>query len=206
MIMKAKKMVATTVIGAGLLLLIPALVHFGNYHDFPGFTETTDAARTRNSIASVVAGIVAQKMYDGNATINLAVIKSMYPDSEITGRTTPTSVDTKTDLTFAHNEFHATNGPSNMHGLLEGVVNKSEFDWAVHQTGPNTYEIGRFGLKFDTTLTLNVSNGRIIGDYNHPLKFNWKIEGTYSPAGIVNIDIQVPLSISDVTLVGTIKN
>lgn len=203
--MKSKRIVASTLIGAAILIGLPAGIHYDNYHDFPGFTETTAAGRTRNSIANVVAGIVAQKMYDGNSTINLTAKKSLYPNSEITGRTTPSSIDTRMDLTFAHNEFHATTGTNNKNVTLQGVLNKSEFDWAVHQTGTNTYEIGRFGLKFDTTLTLNVSNGRITGDYNHPLKFNWKINGTYNPTGFVTIDINVPFSISDITLEGTIK-
>jgi hypothetical protein len=51
---------------------------------------------------------------------------------------------------------------------MRETVDKSEFDWNVTQVDPSTWQIGRFDLKFDQTLTLTVADGRITGTLDKP--------------------------------------
>src|SRR3989338_4738352 len=115
-------------LGAGVIFATSGIT-CGEYCDQPGFSNKVEAGRTKNSIATVVAGIVGQKMY-GDSRIDLEIQKSLYPDARVTGITTSSSVDTHVDLAFNSASFTAQ---KNKDGNLEGEVDKSEFDWKVKQ-------------------------------------------------------------------------
>ena len=170
------------------------------YFDAPIFmSEKTEQGRTKNSIAAIVAGIVGQKLY-GNSTIDLEVQKTMFPNARVTGHTTSKEIDTHVELLMTSSHFTAENKA----GALEGKVSKSELDWDVKQTGSNTYVVSRWGPKFNTTLVLNVENGKIIGSYCRPLAFDWTINGTYDSNGRLHIDITAPFTLG-ITLDGNVK-
>lgn len=183
----------TALVGSGIVS--------SEYMDVFGFSEKHEMGRTKNSIAAVVAGLVGQKLY-GNSQIDVEILKQGWPDARVTGNTTPTSVDTYVDLAVTSSHFQAQ---QNRAGMLEGEVDKSEFDWKVRQTAQNSYEIARFGPKFDSRLNLNVADGKISGTYvrNGP-HFDWDAKGTYDDNGNVNIEIDGPLNLG-IRLVGKIS-
>jgi len=186
-------------LGAGVIFATSGIT-CGEYCDQPGFSNKVEAGRTKNSIATIVAGIVGQKMY-GDSRINLEIQKSFYPDARVTGRTNQNSVDTHVDLAFTSARFTAQ---KNNEGNLDGEVDKSEFDWKVKQISEDTYEIARFGPKFDATLVITVKDGKISGKYLRPgPHFNWDISGTYDQAGNVNFEIDGPFNLG-ITLDGKI--
>jgi hypothetical protein len=171
-----------------------------NYADVSGFGKDQQSGRTKNSIATVVAGVVGQKMY-GNSDIDVEIQKTMWPDARVTGATTPTSIDTYTDLALTHVHFTAS---ANDNGKLEGNVDKSDFDWKVEQTSDSTYKIIRFKPKWNAELDIKVLDGKIKGTYvRSGLNLDWDIEGTYDANGHINCEIDGPLSLG-VTLDGTI--
>ena len=183
---------------AGICFL-GVLTPWVQYSDISGFGNKHQLGRTKNSIAAVVSAITAHEMY-GNADIDVSVKKHFFPDAQVKGYTTPSQMDTTVDLTFGSSYFHANKSE----GLFEGVVSKSEFDWNIHQVGKGTYEIERWGLKFNSTLMLNVENGQISGTYVRPgLNINWDIEGTYDSKGNINVEIDAPLTLG-ITLEGKI--
>lgn len=170
------------------------------YIDVFGFSKF-EMGRTKNSIATVVAGLVGQKLY-GNSQIDVEIQKQGWPDARVTGNTTPISVDTDVDLAVTSSHFRAQRNGA---GMLEGEVNKSEFDWKVRQTGQNSYEIARFGPKFDSGLNLNVADGEISGTYVRTgPHFDWGIIGTYDDSGNLKIKIDGPLNLG-IRLVGKIS-
>lgn len=170
------------------------------YMDVFGFSKL-EMGRTKNSIAAVVAGLVGKMLY-GNSQIDVEIQKQGWSDARVTGNTTPTSVDTYVDLAVTNSHFRAQ---QNGAGMLEGKVDKSEFDWRVRQTGQNSYEIARFGPKFDSGLNLNVADGKISGTYVRTgPHFDWGIIGTYDDSGKVNIEIDGPLNLG-IRLVGKIS-
>jgi hypothetical protein len=169
------------------------------YMDIFGFDEKVQAGRTKNSIAAVVTGLVGQKLY-GNSNIDIDIEKSLWPDAKVTGYTTPESVETHVDLALTSAHFSA----QNKNGLLEGEVDKSEFDWKVKQTGSNSYDIARFGPKFDARLELRVQDGKISGTYIRPgPHFDWGINGTYDQNGNVKFEIDGHMNLG-ITLNGKI--
>lgn len=189
-------MIKKLIVTGAAIISIPVLVGLGfassQYADFPGFNDDNQDGRTKNSIATILTGLVGQRMYDGNSAIDVEVKKTFFPDSQITGYTTPQQIETHTSLTFTSSHFSAR---KNAVGLLEGKVEKSEFDWAVEQTGPETYRVQRFGPKFNTTLDLKIKNGTISGTYKRPAGFDWSIDGVYDSQGNVTIDVHVPLGL-----------
>ena len=187
--------------GAAGTALVSAGIVSSEYMDVFGFSEKPEMGRTKNSIAAVVAGLVGQKMY-GNAQIDFEIQIHGWPDARVTGQTTPTSVDTYVDLAVTSSHFKAQ---ANGAGMLEGEVDKSEFDWIVRQTGQNSYEIARFGLKFDSRLNLNVADGRISGTYVRTgPHFDWEVNGTYDANGNASIEIDGPVNLG-ITLFGKIS-
>ncbi len=174
----------------------------GEYADWPGiFSGRCEAGRTKNSISAVIAGIVGQKLH-GDSVIDLEVQKICFPDASLKGRTTQETIDTIVQL--ASTSAHFTSKISS-DGKFEGDVDKSEFDWNVRQSSVNSWEIARFGPKFDTTLKLEIRDGKISGVYERPgLAFDWDISGSYDDSGNVEIVIDAPLTLS-VTLSGTIR-
>lgn len=175
--------------------------HSCSYVDYPGYGKHTASGRTKNSVATIVTSAIAQQMYpQQDATINVAVQKPLYADVQITGQKTPTSLETKADLTFAHNDMHA----NIVREQLMGLIAKSEFDWQIKQVDKTKYHVSRANFKFDTTLDLKVENGNITGTYSHPLAFNWNITGTYTKEGHINVTIDVPFSTANMTLEGKI--
>ncbi|MDP2907113.1 MAG: hypothetical protein Q8O03_04190 [Nanoarchaeota archaeon] len=183
-----------SLLGIGFGLFLSYSVISSEYIDIPGFGgKNLGTGRTKNSISAIVAGIASKEIY-GNSEINLKVKKHFWPDAELTGYTTENSVDTKTDVLLTSARFKAE---TDTEDLLNGEVDKSEFDWKVKQTGPNTYKIARWGPKFDATLELKIEEGGIIkGTYNRPgPHFDWGIKGTYDKEGNVNIEIDGPLNL-----------
>lgn len=170
------------------------------YADYAGFDGRAETGRTKNSLSTVVAGVAAQQAY-GNAQLDLKLKKHLWPDARVIGSTTPNSVDTHVGLAFTSATFHATNGQNG----LSGKVDKSEFDWAVQQTSPDTYRIGRFGWKFDAYLRMTAKDGRITGTYERRgPHFDWHIDGTYGANGNARINIHGPMMLG-VTLEGKLK-
>ncbi len=195
--MKAGRM---GLIGA-VISAVAALGPCAQYSDMPGLSDDTQSGRTKNSLAAVVSGIVAQKLYD-NAQIDVTIEKSFWPDAKVTGYTTPNSIDTYVDLALTHAHFTAD---GNAASTLSGNVDKSELDWQVKQAGEDIYEIVRFGLKFNNTLTLQVGNGKVTGTYARTGElYDGKIKGTYDENGKVNIDIDDGMFSLGVTLDGKI--
>jgi hypothetical protein len=187
-------------IGYGFIAgsVIYGLTIISEYADIP--LTKTESGRTKNSIATVVSGIIANKMYD-NSKIELEVQKQSWPDSKITGETTDSTILSYNDLSMTSAKFTAQ---KNRDGKFEGKVDKSEFNWDITQTGNEKYHVGRFGLKFDADLEIKVSKGKITGEYQrHGIRFNWDIEGIYDSLGNVNINIDGPMNLG-INLVGKI--
>lgn len=181
--------------GAAVVAILGFAIASTEYMDIPGIGNSVQAGRTKNSIAAVVTGLVGQQMYE-KSKIDVKVQKIVWPDADLTGQTSSTSVNTYVDLSLSKANFQAE---ENLAGMLEGEVKKSEFNWKVKQTGQNTYEIARFGPKFDATY------GQISGTYVRPgPHFNWDISGTYDDNGNVDFEIDGPLNLG-IDIVGTIK-
>lgn len=187
-----------------LALMVPlagVTVTSYEYADVPGFSSKHEMGRTKNSLSAVVAGIVGQKLH-GESVIDLEIQKICFPDARVEGTTTKDSIDTLVDLATTSSHFTATTNAQE--GLL-GTVDKSEFDWKVTQSSDSSWEIERFGLKFDSTLNLTVQDGKITGLYERPgPAIDWRIEGSYNDSGDVIITIDAPFTLS-VTLSGTIQ-
>lgn len=181
-------------IGVGAL----GLNSCSQYQDFPGFSEDASQGRTKNAIATVVAGLVAEKITP-NATINLEVEKFWYPDAHIEGSVHNGTIYTHMPLAFTS----ATLRAEETGGLIVGTIEKSEFNWDLKQTGPDTWQLGRALLKFDHSLQLSVRDGHISGELARTMGFNWSIDGTYSPDGHVEIRIDGPMTLG-MTLRGTV--
>lgn len=189
-------LIALTAAGVGLSAL-----GAGMYGDIFGFDSDYQQGRTKNAIASVVTGIAAYEM-NPSSNIDVEVEKSIWFDSRITGYTTPSTIETNMDLLLTSSRFEAHTRTEE--GTLTGEVKKSEFNWGVRQTGPNRYEINRFGPKFDSRLELTVENGIISGTYVRPgPHFDWDVDGTYTADGRVEIEIDGPLNLG-VTVKGEI--
>ncbi len=185
---------------AGIIGVSTVGITSSAYIDFPGYGDKYQTGRTKNAVASVVAGVVAHKMYE-NASIDLEVQKPLWPDAKLTGTTTQNAVDTYVDLMFTSSQFQAT---ADGRGYLSGEVKKSDFNWNVQQSDQNTYEMSRFGHKFDSGLHITVSDGVISGTYTRTgPHFDWNISGTYDTQGNVMIDIDHP-TILGITLEGKI--
>lgn len=182
--------------GAG----VGAIAVTTEYADIPGFSSRTEMGRTKNSISAVVAGIIGQKLH-GDSVINLEIQKICFPDAKVAGTTTSDTIDTLVELATTSSHFTATTNPR---GELVGSVEKSEFDWDVKQSSDSSWEIARFGPKFDATLKLEMQDGKITGIYERPgPAIDWEISGSYDQSGHVEIIIDAPFTLS-VTLSGTI--
>lgn len=185
---------------AGVLAIFGSGITCHEYADYPGFGASTELGRTKNSLASIIGGIVAQKI-GGNSNIEITVTKTLFPDAPLSGQTTTNTIDSLVDLTLTSSKFTATGDPG---GLMKGKVDKSEFDWNVTQVSDDKWEIGRLGWKFDTTLELTVKDGVITGEYVRPgPHFNWGIEGTYDQGGNVKVEVSIPFSL-DIGLAGKV--
>jgi hypothetical protein len=176
-------------------------IHSGSYIDYPGYTKVTNSGRTKNSVATLVTSAIAQQMYPNqSATIDVNVKKPFFANSRITGKQTPYEIHTQTDLILAHNDLNA----NIIGGQLQGLIAKSEFDWQIKQESKTHYHVSRANFKFDTDLALEAKNGIITGRYNHPTALDWKINGTYTTDGKINVNIDVPFSTANMTLDGKI--
>jgi hypothetical protein len=138
-------------------------------------------------------------MYE-NADINIEIEKKWFPDATITGHTTKDSIDTYINLWLSHVEFTA----EKKDGMINGKVDKSEFDWNVTQKNDNTYEIQRTLLKWDGNLKIDVNDGKIFGVYERGgFAWDWDINGTYDKDGNLKIEIDAPWTL-DINLAGKI--
>ena len=134
-----------------------------------------------------------------NSTFEFELQKLMFPDARAFGVTDESTIDSRVEAFLSDNHFAATIDET---GMLSGRVSKNEFDWEVQQTKPAEYRIKRFGWKLDTTLRLEIENGKITGSYVRPRsKLDWSIHGTYV-SDIVTIEIDAPLTLG-VVLNGT---
>lgn len=177
-------------------LAIPAI----EYMDILGPSQDVQIGRTKNSIATVVAGTIGQKMH-GNSRIQLEIEKQMWPDSTLSGHTTSQYIQTEVDLSLGEAIYKAQ---ADERGRMHGEVDKSELNWKVQQTDVNKFDIARWGPKFDSELELNVKDGNITGTYiRNGVHFNWDIEGTYDQQGNVEVEIDGPLNLG-ITLKGKI--
>jgi hypothetical protein len=177
---------ALTAVGLGALTLNSC----SQYQDLPGYSEDTSLGRTKNALATVVAGLVAEKI-SPEATIHFTIERFWFPDAELEGTVHNGEIHTHLPLALTSATFDAhSNG-----GQIQGTIDKSEFDWELRPSGPNKWEVGRALLKFDHTLTLQVHGGIISGELQRTAGFNWTIEGTYSPEGKVEISIDGPMTL-----------
>jgi len=198
---KAKNFLRKGIYGAAFTAFATTGIVCSEYADVMGFSKDFQAGRTKNALSSVVAGVVGQKMH-GESDIDLEIRKQFFPDARVTGKTTPTSVDTFIDLALTSVHFKANGSREN----LKGEVEKSEFNWKVKQKSNEIFEVNRFGPKFDAYLDIDVNNGRINGEYVRPgFHFDWAINGTYDPQGNVRMRIDGPLCLG-LELVGTITS
>ncbi len=156
------------------------------------------AGGEKNAVATLISGIIGQKIY-GSSKVDINVEKMFWPDSKITGETTPDSInvsddnDTNVDLKKSTDD------------LSSGEIDKGGVDWDIKQTGPNTYKIENVGPFNDATLIVEIKNGKIIGTYKRPFfDLNWTVGGSYRTDGTVNIVVNVPLG-PDIELDGTIE-
>lgn len=177
---------ALTAVGVGALTLNSCT----QYQDLPGYSEDTSLGRTKNALAVAVAGIVAEKI-SPDATIQFTVERFWFPDAELEGTVGGGKIHTHLPLALTSATFDAQSSD----GQLNGTIEKSEFDWELRQTDPETWQIGRALLKFDHTLTLHVHDGVISGELARTAGFNWTISGTYSPEGNVEISIDGPMTL-----------
>ena len=196
-----KRKISPILFGIGVGIVGAFGIPCSEYQDFPGFSnKSPEAGRTQNSIAAVVSGIVGQKIY-GSSDVDMEIEKTFFPNARVTGNTTPSSVNTYVGLSFTSAAFNAKN---NSEGMLEGEVDKSEFNWGVKQSSSTIYDIARFGPKFDGFLDIHVENGKINGNYvRGGPHFDWPIEGTYDAEGNVKCTIDGPLTLG-ITLKGKI--
>ncbi|MFA5855968.1 MAG: hypothetical protein WC867_01310 [Candidatus Pacearchaeota archaeon] len=172
----------------------------GQYMDVFGFDKDNEAGRTKNAIATVVSGIVSRDIY-GESEFNFDVRKTLYPDSEVYGTTSKETLSSNMDLFLTSVRFSPK---VNSEGRLEGVVEKSEFDWKLLENNEGNYDINRFGPKFDSRLKLDVGNGKINGVYERfGPHYDWIITGTYNVDGEVKMNIDIPRGL-DLTLVGKV--
>jgi len=184
---------------AGLMLGTCSVVS-SEYMDLPGFSDKVEAGRTKNGVATVVAGILGQKIYD-HAKIDITIKKAWFSDARVTGESTQHGIDTYVPLWLTSAHFTAHNNE----GRLEGAVSKSEFDWRVKQSSDDTYEIARWGPKFDSRVRLVIKDGKIEGNYvRDGPNFDWQIKGTYDKQGNIVCEIDGPLCLG-ITLEGKIN-
>jgi len=192
--------VVTVAVGLAGAVLVQSMLSYKNYTDYSTTSIVTSDGRTRNSIATIVSGIVAQKITSGPASFDMTAEKFFYPDATITGYVTPQTIDSRMHLSLAQNRFRANTSKDS----LFGDVRKSEYDWNVERSRPDEYTIGRLGLKFDTKLSLSVKEGKINGVYDRPFGFDWDIKGYYDQKGNVIVKIDVPWSNCDMRLKGRV--
>ncbi|MFC1697809.1 hypothetical protein ACFL1H_05725 [Nanoarchaeota archaeon] len=159
------------------------------YGDLPGWTDYAKG-REKNSIATVTTGIIARELCD-QSTFDIRVKKKFWGDPRVIGETKNNYIKAKTKVMLTGATFEVKEedfGPNSY--IKKGRVAKSEIDWEVKQIGPNKYDIGRWAVKFDKTLILNVEDGKIDGKFVRPgLAFDWKIKGTYDRDN--NIDVYI---------------
>jgi hypothetical protein len=68
-----------------------------------------------------------------------------------------------------------------------------------------SYTIKRWGLNFNTELTLTIEGHHIQGTFiRNGLSFDWDIEGTYQDSGEFQLEIDGAMNLG-VNLVGTIR-
>ena len=175
-------------------------VVFSEYADVP-FISRYKMGRTKNAVATVVSGIVAEKM-SPDAKIRINVRKTLYPDGKVNGGISSGKIKTSYGKWsgLGSTRFEAERKQDS----LTGKVYKSEFDWKINETKKDEYEIKRMCLKLNYTLNLKVNNGKVEGRLIRPLAFDWNISGTYNDAsGEVDIYIKAPLTL-DLSLEGKI--
>ena|SRR3989344_4479620 len=86
------------------LYLITIFNSFIEYSDLPG-PFANSMGRTKNSLAAVISGIVANKLSKKEVYIELEMQKFFFPNTKITGSATPSSVKTKVDLLLGTSYF-----------------------------------------------------------------------------------------------------
>ena len=126
--MDRRKFLKYTLGTAAVALGARELFSLSEYTDMPGFDDDYEAGRTKNSLATLVAGIVGQKIY-GSSKFELDMEKSWFPDTKVTGHTTRDTIDSYVGLALTSSHFTA----ARKNGLLEGTVAKSEFNWGVNE-------------------------------------------------------------------------
>ena len=193
-----RKALAVGAIG-GLAVLGFNAIRSLEFTDTPGPSKH-DFGRTVNGISTLVCGIAAQEIF-GNASVNATIQKPWFPDAKVDGRTTADFIDTEVELSMTSSHFTAQKEG----GLMKGKVDKSEFDWSVEQTGPNTWHIGRWGYKFDSTLVIDISNGQINGSLERTMGWDWTFSGTYDTAGNIKINVGTPFLRPNFVIEGTLS-
>jgi hypothetical protein len=168
------------------------------FEDVP-IPDKNDFGRTVNASSAVIVGIISQKIAP-NKNIEAIIKKPGWSDARLTGTTTNNTIETAVELNLTSSKFSAQgNGEQ-----INGKVDKSEFDWEVKSRSVNTWEIGRFGLKFDHTLMLTASDGLISGRLYRTAGFNWDISGTYTNDSF-NIQVETGRLSPNFEITGTFK-
>src|SRR3989338_3454448 len=147
------------VIGGGIFELFVA----GQYSDLPGFSDDHQTGRTKNSIASVICGVVGQKMYDGNSELDLEVVKTMWPDANLTGHTTKDTIDSNVDLTFTRARFTASKN-------AEGKIMMNDGQISGNYSKPLSFD-------YKNKRTYEKENGKVDIDVKVPLSLDFGIKG-----------------------------
>ena len=176
--------VALAGIGAYALVQLSSCSQYGDVSS----GKDTEGGRTRNSLAALVSGVVANQMYE-KSDINLTMEKTLYPDAKVNGHTGISNINTSVDLWFADADFNADRKEN---GMFEGKVYKTEWNWKINQKNSNIWEVVRFGLKFNNELDLTCKDGKINGEFKRPMGFNWDIDGTYDSNGNTKIHVNIP--------------
>lgn len=198
---KLRRIIGAGVVLTGLAIGLPYYCAYTEYADYPGYDDDTQKGRTRNGVAAVVAGVLAQRLY-GTTEFNLEVEKSFYPDATVKGNTTTDSIDSLVDLLTTSSHFTAK---KNDKGYFEGEVAKSEFNWGVKQISDSKYQVGRVFFKFDSELELDCKDGKINGNYKRVLAFDWPIHGIYDKEGNINVRVDTPPLNFGITIAGKIR-
>ena len=189
------------------VLSVIGLTGIGLYNAPLGYADTgwldskQGPGRTKNAIATVVSGIVAEKIFP-QSEFKFEVEKTWWANSTVDGKTTSGGINSKTDTAFSSATFTAR---VYRDGDIDGEVDKSEWNWKVKSIGPDVYKIERALLKFDHTLELKISHGQIYGVLQRSVGYDWPISGSYTPEGKVSLCIKVPMG-GDLYIHGTIHD
>ena len=194
------------IIGGGILVFLVFIWWIGSANiDLP-WKMGSKVGRAKNAISALVGGTIAYELArqeNREVVIDLDVEKGWWPDAEVLGHASSSSINAKVNLWFTSATYTAQ---ANSSGQVEGRVDKSEYDWKIKSLKPNVYQVGRFAMKLDQQLELVVADGKITGRINVSVGRDYVIDGTYDPKTHA-VDVTVKRNVSTVKfkLKGTVS-